>query len=135
MPKPVTKSSRPSRSNRIAPFRLFSALSVSLILLLLLAFYWFTKISFGLSFYWLWLVALSLLTFGWYGFDKRQAQRDGLRVPELLLHLLALAGGFAGGWLGRGLFHHKTRKSNFTAVLVFSTLLHFGLAVIFIRLM
>jgi uncharacterized membrane protein YsdA (DUF1294 family) len=134
MPKPVTKASRPNRSYRVVPFRLFSTLSVGLILGLLLAFYWFTKTSFGLSFYWLWLVTLSLLTFGWYGFDKRQAQRGGLRVPELLLHLLALGGGFAGGWLGRTLFHHKTKKSNFTAVLVFSTLLHFGLAVIFIKL-
>jgi uncharacterized membrane protein YsdA (DUF1294 family) len=109
-------------------------LSVGIILGLLLAFYWFTKTSFGLSFYWLWLVTLSLLTFGWYGFDKRQAQQGGLRVPELLLHLLALAGGFAGGWLGRALFHHKTKKSNFTTVLVFRTLLHFGLAVILTRL-
>jgi uncharacterized membrane protein YsdA (DUF1294 family) len=48
-------------------------------------------------------------------------------VPELLLNLMALAGGFVGGWAGRGIFHHKTniRKHwGIFAVLIVSTLIH-----------
>jgi uncharacterized membrane protein YsdA (DUF1294 family) len=35
---------------------------------------------------------------------------------------LALAGGFVGGWIGRFVFHHKTRKPVFAVVLTASTL-------------
>lgn len=74
--------------------------------------------------YWIWLVAASLVTFALYGFDKAQAQRQGARVPEVVLHGLALAGGFVGGWVGRAFFRHKTRKRIFAIVLAVSTLLH-----------
>jgi uncharacterized membrane protein YsdA (DUF1294 family) len=79
-----------------------------------------------LYFYLIWLALVSLITFIAYGLDKSQSKRKGPRVPENALHLLALAGGFMGGWLGRGLFHHKTKKPIFTFVLVISTLLHAG---------
>ena len=69
-------------------------------------------ISFGLlylltplSTYVMWLLALSLVTFLLYGLDKAEAKLRGNsaqnRVPKLLLHLLALLGGFVGGWAGR----------------------------------
>ena len=69
-----------------------------------------------------------IVTFFWYGFDKGQSKRAGLRVPEMVLHLLALAGGFPGGWLGRLFFHHKTRKDAFLVILILATVLHLGLA-------
>ena len=50
-----------------------------------------------MSLYLLWLVSTGVVTFVLYGFDKMQAKYDGGRVPEIVLHLLALAGGFAGG--------------------------------------
>jgi uncharacterized membrane protein YsdA (DUF1294 family) len=31
-----------------------------------------------------------------------------------------------GGWAGRALFHHKTKKGIFTFVLVVSTVIHAG---------
>lgn len=83
--------------------------------------------------YWVWIVTLSAVTFFWYGFDKGQSKRAGLRVPEIVLHLLALAGGFPGGWLGRLFFHHKTRKGSFTIILVLATVLHLGLAPMLLR--
>ena len=77
----------------------------------------------GWELLWVWLVAVNSITFLAYGFDKGQAKGGGGRVPEMILHLLAISGGFLGGWLGRGLFHHKTRKPVFTLVLIISTIL------------
>jgi uncharacterized membrane protein YsdA (DUF1294 family)/cold shock CspA family protein len=64
----------------------------------------------------LWVVALSLAAFFIYGFDKSQAQRGGLRVPEAILHLLSLLGGSPGAFLAMRVFHHKTSKRSFQAV-------------------
>jgi len=78
--------------------------------------------------YAVWLAAWGVTTFVFYGFDKLQAPRQGLRVPEKILHLLALLGGFLGGWAGMFLFWHKVRHISFWLVLLLSTLLHAGLA-------
>ncbi len=75
--------------------------------------------------YWpVWLLSVNLLTFCAYGFDKAQAKLGGLRVPELVLHGLALGGGFLGGWAGRAGFRHKTRKAAFLYVLLAATVVH-----------
>ena len=76
----------------------------------------------------IWILSVSVITFLVYGYDKAQAQSGSWRIPEIVLHGLALAGGFLGGWLGRAVFHHKTRKPVFTLVLTLSTLLYLGLA-------
>jgi len=60
-----------------------------------------------------WMVGWSLPAFAMYGIDKRQAQSDGWRVPEVVLHGLALIGGVAGAWAGRYVFRHKTQKQSF----------------------
>jgi uncharacterized membrane protein YsdA (DUF1294 family)/cold shock CspA family protein len=64
----------------------------------------------------LWVVALSLAAFFIYGFDKSQAQRGGLRVPEAILHLLSLLGGSPGAFIAMRVFHHKTSKRSFQVV-------------------
>ena len=66
----------------------------------------------------------SLLAFASFGWDKRQARVGGRRVPERRLHALALAGGFAGAWLGMLAFRHKTRKPAFRAVPLVAAALH-----------
>ena len=84
--------------------------------------------------YWIWLAAAGVITFILYGFDKARAKSNGWRVPEYVLHGWALIGGFAGGWAGRAVFHHKTQKGLFTFILTVSTLMHLGLIyLIFIR--
>lgn len=74
------------------------------------------------------VTASSVTTFLLYGLDKFEAVRPGQdrkqRVPENLFHLLALLGGFPGGWLGRFLFWHKIRKFSFWLVLVVSPIIH-----------
>ena len=61
----------------------------------------------------MWIGALSLVTFGIYGYDKAQAQGGGPRVPEVVLHLLGLLGGTPGAFIGMRMFHHKTSKQSF----------------------
>ena len=88
----------------------------------------------GWKLYWIWLVIASGITFLLYGFDKARSKNGGWRVPEIVLHGLALAGGFPGGWAGRSVFRHKTKKGIFVFVLVVSTAIHLGLAYwLFIR--
>ncbi len=79
----------------------------------------------------IWLTIINIITFLIYGYDKFQAKRGGWRVPEKVLHGLALAGGFIGGWIGRAVFHHKTRKPIFTVVLSISTLIYVGITYFF----
>jgi uncharacterized membrane protein YsdA (DUF1294 family) len=88
----------------------------------------------GWQFYLIWVAIASAITFLLYGFDKAQSKKGGWRVPEVVLHGLALAGGFPGGWAPRSMFRHKTKKGIFMFVLVVSTALHLGLVYwLFIR--
>ena len=77
-----------------------------------------------------WVVAWSLPAFVMYGLDKRQAGNDGWRVPETVLHSLALVGGVAGAWAGRAVFRHKTQKPVFIIVLVTATIMWMAVAVL-----
>jgi uncharacterized membrane protein YsdA (DUF1294 family) len=76
-----------------------------------------------------WLVGWTPPAFAAYGYDKMQARRGGWRIPENVLHGLALVGGVAGAWAGRIVFRHKTRKPVFLVVLVVATALWAGLAI------
>jgi len=105
-----------------SPYLIFAIIAIPLIIVLVLIL----ALTTTWGFYWIWLVALSIIIFLLYGYDKGQAKLGGLRVPEIVLHQLALLGGFPGGWLGRAVFRHKTRKVVFTVVLIISTLLHLG---------
>ena len=63
-----------------------------------------------------WVLAWTPGSFLLYGYDKLQAKRDGLRVPESSLMVVAAAGGFAGAITGMFRFRHKTRKTIFWVV-------------------
>ena len=82
-------------------------LGISVVLLLLLNFqtsWWW---------YWNWLLATSAVAFVMYGIDKTQAKRDGGRIPNGILHMMALSGGFVGALFGRIVFNHKSNvRSN-----------------------
>jgi uncharacterized membrane protein YsdA (DUF1294 family) len=75
-------------------------------------------LAFRLPFTWYhvlaaWLLAINLVTFGYYGYDKARARSRGSRIPEVVLHGLVLLGGTIGGYLGMHLFRHKTIKPAF----------------------
>ena len=73
------------------------------------------------------LAGINLITFLFYGYDKRQSQKNQLRIPELILHLLALLGGTPGALLGQLAFRHKTRKLSFRIVFLAIILIQAGL--------
>ena len=103
----------------------FGILALVLVLVLYLPLY----VSGQMPLYFAWLAGVSLTAFVFYGLDKglSRIQRFAVRVPELILNLLALAGGFIGAWLGMVIWHHKTnfrRHWAMVVVLVVSTLLH-----------
>jgi uncharacterized membrane protein YsdA (DUF1294 family) len=70
----------------------------------------------GVRWLWAYLIAVNVCTFVCYGYDKASARRGWLRVPEVVLHLLAVLGGTVGAWLGRQVFRHKTIKSSFRRI-------------------
>ena len=105
---------------RSSPYRRYGSLALVTALALLLV----VMVLIGTSWYVSLLIALSIVTFLLYGLDKRRAQSGGERVPELVLHGSALAGGVVGGGVGRSVFHHKTRKAVFLVVLMVATALH-----------
>lgn len=116
-------SPRRRRSSR----QTFGLFTVGAVALIGLSVYLFTRQQ-RLPTYWVWLVTLSVVTFFWYGFGRRQGTRSGGRWPEVMLHLLALAGGFPGGWLGLLIFRAPRRQTSFLVIVILSTVLHVGLA-------
>lgn len=60
-----------------------------------------------------WLAGVNAATFVYYLYDKTRARAGGRRVPEVVLHALALAGGSPCAWLAMRLFRHKTIKRSF----------------------
>ncbi len=60
-----------------------------------------------------WLVAINLVTFGYFGFDKVRARRARTRVPEVVLHFFSLIGGSLGAYAGMQTFRHKYLKGRF----------------------
>jgi uncharacterized membrane protein YsdA (DUF1294 family) len=73
------------------------------------------------------LIGMNAVALLLYGFDKRQAIAGGIRIPEAVLHVVALLGGSPAALLGQELFRHKTRKRAFRLVLVGIFLLQAGL--------
>ncbi len=59
------------------------------------------------------LLAVNVLTFIVYGFDKRKARRKRWRIPEATLLGLAVIGGSVGAWIAMHIFHHKTLHNKF----------------------
>lgn len=70
----------------------------------------------GLAPLWAGLVSLNAVALTLYGCDKRQAIAGGMRIPEVVLHLVALFGGSPAALAGQQLFRHKTCKRSFRLV-------------------
>lgn len=81
-----------------------------------------------MNLFYYYLIAINLLTFIAYGYDKRQAADGGKRVPENSLHLLTLLGASPGAWAAIFFFRHKIRKFSFWSVTLGVTLAQTALA-------
>ncbi len=73
------------------------------------------------------LISLNAVALSLYGFDKRQAMAGGTRIPEVVLHLVALLGGSPATLVGQQLFRHKTCKRSFRLVTAAILFLQAGL--------
>ena len=60
-----------------------------------------------------WLIAITVITYFTYGYDKNVAGSEMMRVPEIVLLGLAIVGGTFGAITGMHVFHHKTAKDSF----------------------
>jgi uncharacterized membrane protein YsdA (DUF1294 family) len=59
------------------------------------------------------LIALNLVTFAVFGWDKFCATHGRRRISERALLTLMAVGGSPGGWAAMAVFHHKTQKASF----------------------
>jgi len=58
-------------------------------------------------------LATSLATFVLYAIDKYQSTTNGQRIPENILNLIALLGGWPGGIVAQEFLRHKSKKKSF----------------------
>ena len=96
-------------------------------------------IIFGIL-YWLqvnpvysYFIGMNLITFMFYGYDKQQSRNNRPRVPEVVLHMLALLGGTPGAFLGQLFFRHKTKKLRFRIIFFAIVLLQILLGFYYLR--
>ncbi len=79
---------------------------------------------------WIGINLIAFLAFGW---DKRQAERDGSRIAERTLIGLALFGGALGALVGQQVFRHKTKKQPFRTLLWLAAAINLLAAVVVFR--
>lgn len=72
-------------------------------------------------------LAFSLLTYAAYWKDKRAAQSDRRRIPEMSLLVLGAVGGWPGGFVAQQVLRHKTRKLSFLILFWASAALNIAL--------
>lgn len=107
-------SARKARSTAPEWLRVYASIAILLCLSLSMGMLFL----FRLSWQWynlllVWLISINVLTFSYYGIDKSRARRNARRIPEIVLHGLAILGGSLGAWLGMSTFRHKTVKGSF----------------------
>jgi uncharacterized membrane protein YsdA (DUF1294 family) len=81
------------------------------------------------------MAGINIVTFCFYGFDKFQAKREGGRIPEKILHMVAILGGAPGGIAGQWIFHHKIRKQIFHLILWASLFVHLIIFLVFFQVL
>ncbi len=107
-------SNRPYRdigSGCLSPYMLYGILAFfpAIILTLVVNGIWLTDWDWPFT----WLVVQNVVTFFVYGYDKKIAPSNAVRVPEAILLLEVLTGACVGALVARIVFRHKTRKLSF----------------------
>ena len=100
-----------------SPYLLFTLFSVIMTGSL---FFYFIQYTEQLIAY---LFAINISIFLLYGYDKFASSTSRLRVPEAILHILALLGASPAGISAQKIFNHKTVKKSFQVLYWFIVLL------------
>jgi uncharacterized membrane protein YsdA (DUF1294 family)/cold shock CspA family protein len=90
-----------------SPVTLFGV--ISLVLIVLLSGYLAQTWNFVLAY----LLGINVVTVLMYGYDKAIASSNRVRVPEKVLHGLAMLGGSPAALFAQLFFRHKTVKASF----------------------
>lgn len=106
---PIFQSGRSKAAIKLGPVSYFSSVTFSVALILATVIWRYFLFDVVLS----WLLAITLVAFITYGYDKAIAGSARTRVPEKVLLALTFAGGTIGTYVGRALFRHKTIKASF----------------------
>ena len=80
-----------------------------------------------MTYYLIFIAAMSFITFSLYGIDKQKARNGEWRISEKTLLLCSLFGGAVGGFFAMQLFRHKTKHWYFVAVNLVGIALHVAL--------
>lgn len=72
-------------------------------------------------------LAINLLGLAIMGYDKYKAKRNGWRISEKTLFIIAFIGGALGVLLGMKNFHHKSKKREFQIGIPFFLILNIAL--------
>jgi uncharacterized membrane protein YsdA (DUF1294 family) len=62
------------------------------------------------------MVILSVVTYRLYEYDKRQAISYGWRVPQTIMYLGELAGGWPGAFIAQRRLRHKSTKKAYQSI-------------------
>lgn len=81
----------------------------------------------------IYLEIINLLTFFYFCIDKIKARHGSRRVSEMMLWVLALAGGSLGALLGMKFFRHKTKKLSFQAGIAVILAIQISIAVFILK--
>jgi uncharacterized membrane protein YsdA (DUF1294 family) len=71
------------------------------------------QIDIKLKLFMIYLLAVNIVNFCLFAWDKRCAQKGAWRIREQNLLMWAIIGGSIGGFLGMHVFHHKTLHLKF----------------------
>lgn len=77
-------------------------------------------------------VVVNLITYLTFAWDKRRAQQNKRRIPERQLHTLTLLGGSPGAWLAIFRLRHKNRKFSFLIITILISIIHVGVAYLYL---
>jgi uncharacterized membrane protein YsdA (DUF1294 family) len=81
-----------------------------------------------------WCIAITVVTFLVYAYDKVAARVEMQRVPETVLLALTAAGGTIGALAGMVLFRHKTAKGSFQLKMLLVAVMQFVLFIAYLMI-
>ncbi|MDF1875667.1 DUF1294 domain-containing protein [Sulfurimonas sp. SAG-AH-194-I05] len=93
-------------------------------------------VEFTLTYFEVYLIAISLVSFLLYGYDKALAlktHKNISRISENKLLLSTLLGGTIGSVIAMMLFRHKIKKKSFTLKFLLVVIVHVVAVVVFVK--